>query len=444
MTLVEFYTQERDLYKAKKEALSGAIPAQQDDVKTSQTALKTAQSALAAIEADITAKRSALARSTIPAEAQALVEAIRDLQIEQRTKIGEVHDAQEAFDGRQRATEAAGRQLTRITARLGEAEANLKAAEDAEKRRNKLKERVTTAPAKDVPAQATAARTGPDHNQAQTKIEELPAELLALAKKRYDVRVKRQDDAVTQLRAVEDERVAQREAWGGEGKLELERTEFARAERAVQLFASTAQHELSRAQNIFKSIHSATLLSAAETSAVAANSDRVAAVGNADSVVTAQGVVAAAARDVENTEFSLLAANTETDLDADAGLTAKKATLATASSQLDDAKSAANYPDKATTDQWQIVVTDNSWKKVVDFYDAEAALDQLAGMSGTVLVTDMETKEGAYAAALADLATARRRLEYVDDVAAARTAQLEALTGARATRVLSAVRGDSY
>lgn len=454
MTLVEFWTQERDLYRNRKTALTAALAQRQQELDKAKHAdktkgdpsdgLKTAQDALAAIDAKIAAKRADLAKSTIPAAAQALVIEIRDLQIDQRLKQGEILDLQEAVDALQQAVDAESRLLQRVTARLAESEAKLKTADDAKKRRDTLKARVSAAPLKDVPAQANTAKTGPDHNNAETRVKELPADLLALAQKRFDLRINRLASAAAQLRTAEDELVTQREAWGGEGKAEQERTAFLRAEQAIQEFASTAQPEYDRALNLFKSIAGSgvSLLSAPETAAIAATPARLAAAQNAEAVNAAQVAVDAAALDVENTEFGKLAADADADLSADAAVTAKKATLAAARTTLKD-DSTTNYPDRQVTDEWQAIVPDRGWKSVVDFFEAKGILDRLAALSAVTLVNQLDAREAAYAGALADLAKARRRLEYLEDVTAQRGERVAALTAARGLRLVSAVRGDS-
>lgn len=453
MTLVQFWTQERDLYRDKKTALTAAVTQLQqrlDKAKNADTTkgdafdgLKTAQSALADIDAKIADKRAALAKSTIPAEAQALVIAIRDLQIEQRAKSGEILDMQEEVDAAQRELDAQGKLLQRVTSRLAEREASLKMAEDAETRRGKLKTRVTTAPVKDVPTQANTATTGAEHNAAKARIDELPAELFGLAEKRFNLRVKRIADAADEVTVAENEQVSQREAWGGEGKAEQERTAFLRAEQAVQSFASTAQPEYDRAINLYKAIAAVSLLSASETASIAATAARTAAAANANAAVDALGGIDIAALDLEKTEFSKLAADADADLSADATVTGKKNALAAAKTTFHD-DSTTNYPDKQVTDEWQAIPTDRSWKSVVDYLDANATLTRLAGLSANGLVTDMDNKEAAYAAALADLAKARRRLEYVEDALALRRERLEDISGSRAMRLVSAVRGDSF
>lgn len=456
MTLVQFWTQERDLYKAKQATASAALVDLQKALDQAQHAdaskpvnpdpadgLKKTQDAIAALDAEMAAKRAALAKATVPAEAQALVIDIRNLQISHRITTGAVLDLQEQVDTLRLDVSTQSQILQRVSSRLADSEARLKAAEEAARRRDKLRDRVTTAPVKDVPSQAATAKTGADHAAAKAKIDALPVELRTLAKKRFDLRVKRIADAAVQLRTAEDERVTQREAWGGDGKIEQERTAFERAEEAVQSFASTAQHEFDRALAALEAIAAVDLLTASETAAVPADAARTAAAANGEAVIDAQGVVHAAALDVENTEFALLAADPEVDLAADAGLTAKKGTLNTANTSLTD-ESTTNYPDKPVVDEWQAIVTDRSWKGIVDFFDAEATLDRLSALSGTGLASNMDNREAAYAAALADLAKARRRLEYVDDMVALRSERADDLSTARALRLVSAVRGDSY
>lgn len=452
MTLKQFWTQERDLYDGKKKAVTKALAALQQDLDKAKNADKTkgdpedglnkTQEALAALGAKVAEKQAALAKTTGP-DAEALVMEIRDLQIAQRGKQGQILDLQETIDSLQAGIDTQSHVLERVTARLADSEAKKKSADDAEKRRDKLKERVTTAPLKDVPGQANAAKTGADHNNAETRVKELPTELRALAEKRFNLRTARIETAAVQSRAAEDELVKQREAWGGEWKAEQERTDFLRAEQAVQEFASAIQSEYDRAVNLFKSIAAAKLLSTAETAKIPATAGRTAAAGNADAVNAAQVAVDAAALDVDTIEFDKWAADADADLSGDAAVTAKKATLATARATLKD-DSTVNYPDKQVTDEWEAIVTDRSWKSVVDFHDANATLARLAGLSGAALATDMDNKEAAYVTALADIAKARRRLEFVEDTVAQRSTRLADLSAARGLRLTSAVRGDSF
>jgi hypothetical protein len=453
MTLVQFWTQERDLYRNKKTALAAVVAQLQQQLDKAKNAdkaagdpadgLKKAQEALTALDAQVAAKRSELAKATIPAAAQALVTEIRDLQIQQRIRQGEILDAQESIDGLQARLDTQNKALQRATARVAESEAQLKSADDAQKRRDKLKQRLAVAPLKDVPAGANAAKAGVDHNAAEARVNELPQELRTLAKKRFDLRTKRIADIAAELRKAEDELITQRKALVGDGKVEQERTAFARAEQAVQAFVSTAQSEFDRAVNLFKAIAATPLLSASETAAIPTTAARTASAGNAEAVNDAQAAEDAAEIDLEKLEFDKLAADADADLAADAAVTAKKNALTAARTTLSDA-STVNYPDKQVTDEWQVVVVDRSWQYLVDFYDAKATLDRLAALSAAGAVTDMDNKEAAYAAVLGDLAKIRRRLEYVEDVVAERAERVSDLTAARPLRLVSSVRGDSF
>ncbi len=249
MTLEQFWTNEKTQYQTRKTAAAALLLQLQKDLDVAKTTnpkpaadLKAAKDAAAALEATIAAKRIELAKAST-ADAQALTIEIRDLHIQQRIKNGKILDLQEEIEEMQADAKAQGQDLQRLNTRLAEAEAALKSAQDAQKRRDKLKTRATTSPVKDVPGLANTAKTGPDHNSAETKINQLPSELRDLAQKRLAHRTTRLANAQAQALVVEDAHLAERKSWGGEDVVVQERAAFLRAEEAVQELVSAAQAE---------------------------------------------------------------------------------------------------------------------------------------------------------------------------------------------------------
>jgi hypothetical protein len=100
--------------------------------------------------------------------------------------------------------------------------------------------------------------------------------------------------------------------------------------------------------------------------------------------------------------------------------------------------------DKKKVDEWEIVVRDETWRALVDYLDAKAALDELSATNPATFGTAIVGAEDAYATALAKANKAQRQADALADVVAVRGKRLDASTTAFPTRVLSATRGDSF
>jgi hypothetical protein len=100
--------------------------------------------------------------------------------------------------------------------------------------------------------------------------------------------------------------------------------------------------------------------------------------------------------------------------------------------------------DKKTVDEWEAIVQDSTWRVLVDYYDAKAILDELSATDPAGLGPALDTAEGAYVTALGKANKAQRQSDALSDVVAARGKRLEAAATALSSRLLSAVRGDSF
>ena len=446
-TLVQFWRQERDVY-------AGQVTRAQASLSDAQAALTQANKDLAAEQTgfgklgdDIAAKRRKLAETTIPADADALVIEIRDLMITQRLSQGKLLDLGETADAAKAEIDSANGAIARASARRAEAETKLTAAQEQERIRQAGTTAIGNPPLSTIKADATAAQTGPDQTAAAAGIADIPSDLRAIAASRNGLRNKRREDAEAAVVTAEDALADERDGKGGlAGTAAKKGLAFRRAERQLLDHVSTAKLNYDRAIGLFKRVGAVPVLSAAEKAkATSFNSagDGTTAVGNAATVVGDQAIVDADRNSLEETTFSRQQVDIDADVSNHAYVVAARDKLQADLATLAADSSPANYPDKTTLDQWQAIVPDTAWQKLLDFQEATAILAGIAATSAT-LAADTVAAESAYAGALRLAAQSQRRLDHAQDAIGRRAKRVDDVDATLPARLLSAIRGDSF
>jgi hypothetical protein len=446
-TLVQFWQQERDVYANLVTKAQAKLTNAQAAVTQANKDLADEQKNFGTLSDDIAAKRKKLAETTIPADAAALVVVIRDLMISQRISQGKLLDLAEGVDAAKADVDAATAVTTRVSAKRAEAEAKLEAAQDEDRIRQAGKAAVGNPPLSTIKADATAAQTGPDQTAAAAKIGDIPADLRTIATSRAALRTKRLADAQTAVAAAEDALADERNTKGGlAGAAAKKGVAFRRAERKLLDHVAGAKLSYDRAIGLFKRVGGDPVLSAAEKAeATSFNSggDGSTAEANAATVVGDQVLVDTDRNGLETTTFTKQLADIDGDVSANGDVVTARNKLQTDLDTLRDDSNATNYPDKTTLDQWQAIVPDGAWQKLLDFQEGTAILARIAATSAT-LVTDVVAAETAYAGALYEAAQSQRRLDYAQDAIARRAKRVTDVATALPGRLLSAVRGDTF
>jgi len=446
-TLVQFWQQERDVYDNQVSKAQTKFGTAQAALIQANKDLTDEQKNFSKISDDIAAKREKLKATTIPADANALVIEIRDLIIQQRTSQGKLLDLKDDVDTAQSKIDSASSAGTRAAARLAEAEAKLATAKDENKTRQAGKAAVASPPLSTLKADATAAQTGPAQTAATTKIGDIPADVRTIANGRHVLRNKQLADARAAVDTAEDALAKERNDNGGlAGVAAKKGIEFRRAERKLIDYVTTAKASFDRALGLFNRVGADPVLTPpqkADATSFNSGGTGTTAEGNAATVVADQGTVDGDRNALETTTFTKQIADIDSDVSTNADVVTATNKLKGDLNTLKD-DSTTNYPDKATLDQWQAIIPDAAWQKLLDYEEATAILTEVAGINAATIVTEMDTAESAYAGALYAAAQSQRRVEYIQDVTSRRATRAKGIAAALSTRLLSAIRGDSF
>src|SRR5262245_34621324 len=396
-TLVQFWQQERDVYDTQATRAQATLTAGQAALAQAIKDLADEQLAFSTLADGISAKRKKLAETTIPADAAALLLEIRDLMIQLRISQGKIQDFAEATDAAKADVDVTAAAIACATAHRTEAEARLDSARDGDRIRQAAKNTLAAAPLSTLAAVANTAGSGPEQTAADAKVVAIPGDLRAVAGLRNRLRSKRLADARGLVTAAEN---AYNKESNDQGGLAGAATKlgglFRRAERALLDFVATGKPDYDRAIALFRRVGGVPVLSAAEQAQATAFNGAGAgttAKGNAVTVIGDQTDIDA---DRKNLEATILTKQLA-DIDADAGVNADVIT-ARGKVQQDLLKLADDvtnhYADKSTLDQWQAIVPDPAWQKLLDFQEATAILTTIANTPAT-LAADMDNAEKA-------------------------------------------------
>lgn len=464
-TLNDHATNEKNTYAAAIEvaqtdlrAAQGELrPAAQGAPPSKADALTSAQQQLKQKEDEIARKRHKLVTTTVPSQANQLVEEITAATIELSALQAAVLDAKAEVDRQSAAAAFAQARLGRATARLAEAERALAAANAASVARATLTAAIA-GPLAGISQAATDLLASATFTSANDKLggTQFPEALRELAQARYELwkgRLElsraRVDAAATALSSYADAQD------GLAGDVTKARIEHQRAEAAVRWFAATARERFDRAQKAIERLGQGDALltgreqsDALDASVLAA---REAAQAKEVALVEAQEQLDAADAAVEDARTVARAASPGADaatIDAVAAVQAQLTARGPLAQAVADAQNDYSGAERATLRQWQAIVPPEAWKKVLNFLEARAQLTALAATNidptnSSSLQRKLSAAEGVYGDALAALAARDRTIAFYEDSAARTLALLEAARAEETGRLLSAVRGDA-
>lgn len=165
-----------------------------------------------------------------------------------------------------------------------------------------------------------------------------------------------------------------------------------------------------------------------------------------DAVFTAQGAfdtAQAAYRAAFATARASDPTLSDTELDALAAVSASKATLDGApTTNLAAARAALTASDLDHLRGWFLSLSDANWRRLHDFFEAEAALKELQAATPGTWSTDLSTTEGAWGDAATALSRSRRSLDQLAATVTLAEEKAGASSDSSPLLQLSAVRGD--
>jgi hypothetical protein len=410
--------------------------------QSARAALVSARETFSDLEDQVAAKREAVAAAASPADAEVLLDELEALIVSQRQSQGEILDLAETAadtDAQLQLTLAA---LERERKARTTAAAALETATAEAAIRDAAVTAVGAAPLSTLGATATAAKTGAEQTAALAKINLIPTSLRDLIEHQFDRQQQRLDDAgalVEAAAAALDTHRADTEGVTGEaaGAARV----FRRAEQALLRFSGSGQADLDRALALLTDIGGNDFLTTAETNDVADDStERKAAAGEADDVVAAVGALDAAHQAYQGALFTAQAPDPDADVSASVAAELGAVSSAEGDVTTQQGELAAVRDD---LDGWTVSIPDNAWRRVRDYFQALAILDDLSSMPGT-LAADLASAEDDYVGALGAVEQARLTRAYMEDAQALREAQRAARDKQSDLRLISSVRNDGF
>lgn len=440
-TLAELATETVTLY-------ANAITSAQADLTKAQAALASARelqtedtALLADTQKDLAALRAELSITEVPADADALLTEIAELQVDERRQNAVLLDDADAVAGAQATADAATAWLRALNRRAAEAAAAVLAAEAEKERRDRWKVAAVAPPLDTLAADAGDLRDGTEFDDAQTQVDDALPQAIR--------------DAVDQGWAVENERLKQTaeseaHAWsllatevGATSPIALAR-DLAVADEALRRWAEQGVQRYARAAAQIAVLQDPLLdplLTEAQSDALEANAtDGPAAAELLTERETARQAVLVAQGTLDDATLAARAAD-PTDLDVASVVVAQQTAL---EGKLTDL-GAVQYEEEQQEawGLWSGDVPLDAWKKVVGLKEAAATLNELRAVNGAGLVTADATAEAALADALWTAEQKALKLSFLDSQAALRGALLEQTLAARPARLLAALRGDA-
>jgi hypothetical protein len=442
-TLVDFYTTERDLYAAATDAAGTALDAAQKSVASAQKKLGDDAAALDDKNRDIALKRALLAQTTVPSDAIALVKTIAGLVEDARLLETNVQDDKDALTLAQLDVAQAQAAAQRAKQQKSAADAALAAATTAQTRRDAWKAQLLAAPLNTIRAAAGTALTTLV-TPAQTQLGSIPTDLNDLITARYnlfDARLARLDTAVTGATTALTTKLT---ADGGlDGAVAAARITFQQAEAALATFATQTKARFDRAVSLLQAIAAAPVLSASETTDIAATDVVTAGTTSADAETKYLGAQKTVDDDQGVYDDAVLAAEVahpDQPPTADHTVVIAGGTLSTDSGTRDPLRSAFEA-GRGGVDAWGAIIPDLAWHRAVDFLEAQKILTDIKGPAiPPNLAGNCDTAETAYVTALAASAQSARGLALLNDALARLEAADEQIGATRDGRLFLSVR----
>lgn len=442
-TLAELATETVDLY-------ADAVASAQADLTRAQAALASARelqtedtTLLAETQKELAALRAELSVTEVPADADALLAEIAELQVEERRQGAVLLDDADAVAAAQAEADAATVWLRALNRRAAEATAAVAAAEADKERRDRWKAAAVAPPLDTLADDAGDLRDGAEFTAAQDHVEDALPEAIR--------------DAVDQGWAVENERLKQAaeseaHAWtllqteaGATSSVVLAHT-LAVADEALRRWAEQGAQRYARAAAQVAGLEDPVLdplLTDAQSDALEADvTDGPAAAELRTERETARQAVLVAQGTLDDAVLTARAAD-PTDLDVADAVTAQQTALDGKLTDLGTAQTAYDEDQQQAWGIWSGDVPVDAWKKVVGLKEAAATLDELRAADGAALVAADAAAEAALAGALWTAEQKALKVGFLESQAALRGALLEQILAARPARLLAALRGDA-
>jgi hypothetical protein len=400
--------------------------------------------ALGKKQAEIARKRARLATTTVPAEAQALLDEITLNVREERALARQVVEARAALDQAARGLDQAGATLDAATAALQAAEILAAAAKKDDDTWTAwvaaLADDQLPPKLKLLKQDATDALAAAPYTDVKTEYETLSQGFRDLVESRWKVLTGRVGAARKAASDVAALLAATRAGTQGkEGDVAKARLDLDTAAAALQDYVAHGRERCDAALARLADLKNTGPLSADEKT-------RLAAVGP----VKTKGEAAAgfektlddkqADLDLKQAAFDQkLVALRADDPTADGATTAEKTALDTAKTARD---TAAADPGNKPQDlpPWLVSVADDSWARLAGYLRAADVLTELKGLDPTTLGPALATAQDALATALANAAKAQRKREYLARAAQRRSAERAALEATLDESTSSALR----
>jgi hypothetical protein len=461
-TLIAFATNEEAAFTTSRTIAQAAHTAAQAATAAAQAQLDAALAVQKGLETTIAADRAKLAGTSIPAEIEALVQKLTDATVDLRQQTWKVRDAADALAAARNAQAFAEGRLQRAQAQLTVAEQMLATATEESARRAKWVTSAGQAPLQTLRQEATDLADGTGGStlladalaKFTTNPTRVPQELLDVAELRFDLwraRIKADRDAVAFAKA---QLAAQAQAdLGKPGAAQQRGIAFREAEAAFGEWVGSAKTRLDRAVSLLESIANlgANVFALTPAEAAQANdatepqaTNRTNAEDAEDDIHPAQSTVDQRQRTLDDEILKAQAVDpNKADVSNDGGVPAAITALNTAKGVLNPLLAAFDAAEKEVMAYWQVELSDQTWRRLLDFFEARAELRDLKATDPAALQTAMSTAEGLYGDALAAAAASARTIAFLEDSLALRKANAEASQGAAVTRLLGAVRGDA-
>ena len=459
-TLIDHATAERAVLETALARARARLASAQAELATAQARLDADLAELAALEAAIARNRAALSSATVPSEVDALGRTLTDQTVLQHQLQGRLRDDRDAVEAPKAALAFAQLRLARAQAQQAAAEGRLRTETEAHQRRQGWVQATSEPPLETLMGEADAVLEGTGSTlladataKFTTQPVSIPAELLEAASRRYALWKARQRRADEGVRKAAEALGAQHAAHGGlPGAAAQAGLDFRQAEAALGDYVSSAAARYGRAVATLTALaalgEDVFALSANEATAAndpALLSARQAAQADEAALPPAQEAHDTALAAQQDAELAAQAKDpNQESLAGDADYDAAVAEVAAKKTALDAAVAELNTAERQTLAQWQVRLSDATWRRLLELFEARSELTWLQGTDPVALVQTMETAEGAYGDALAAAAASQRSLEFLEDTLALRTSLAAALNAGLSARLFSAVRGDAY
>lgn len=459
-TIVQHWQSEVATYTSEQTAAQTALTGAQAQLTAANAKLATDTTAFSQTVTDIASWRAQLATTTVPADALALIQKIRDRIIDQRHLQGTLLDDGDMIAATQADVDTATAEYARASQKLADATARLASAQTDATQRQAVITALGGAPLSTIVADANAVlTTGTTYNNATAQITaNFPPAVQTLAAARRSRRVGRMGDLQSSVANSANALGTAYNDGSAAGLADQAAITFEQADREARTFVQTAKLRFDHAVMVMQQLEAIKLNTTGAPPDILTGAEK-AQLTTASTAVTANAMTQVNKIDADRQQLYasmsaldgaiLTQINTDVDaLSTSATVQAARGTVTTNAGTLNGDVTAFPAPDKASLDQMEAVVPDDGWSALLDFEEADATLNWLknlpAAKQPTGLVTALQNAEADYATKLAAAAKAQRRVDYLLDEVSRRQDLLDAATSARPIRLRSAIRGDNF